>query len=116
MHDPTEGGVLGALWEMAEASGVGYTLRTEAVPVLAETRAICAALAAEPLELNSSGALLIACDDGAAMVGGLAEAGITAAVIGAVTDRERTLIGAHGPIPAEAVWRDELWRVLEPEA
>ena len=113
MHDPTEGGVLGALWELAEASGVGFVAREAAVPVRPETRALCAALDVDPLKLISSGALLIACPDGAAMVAALAAGGIPAAVIGEVTARERVLVRAGGAEPAGPVWRDELWRVLE---
>jgi hydrogenase maturation factor len=115
MHDPTEGGVLGALWELAEASGVGFVVHEAAVPVRAETRALCAALGVDPLKLISSGALLIACPDGAAMVAALAAAGIPAAVIGEVTERERILVRPGGAEPAGPVWRDELWRVLEGE-
>jgi len=113
MHDPTEGGVLGALWELAEASGVGYRLRRADVPVLPETRAICEALGADPLKLISSGALLIACEDGPAMVAALTAAGIPATVVGEIVASERVLIGPTGAQPAEPVWRDELWRLLD---
>jgi hydrogenase maturation factor len=81
--------------------------------VLPETRAICDALGADPLRLISSGALIIACPDGAAMAATLRGAGIEAAVIGEVTDRERLLLLPDGPRPAEPVWRDELWRILD---
>src|SRR3989337_1720618 len=60
MHDPTEGGLATALYEMAEASGLGVTVRAEAITVLPETQAICAAASLEPLGLLASGALLIA--------------------------------------------------------
>jgi hydrogenase expression/formation protein HypE len=117
MHDPTEGGVLGALWELAEASGLGYLVREADVPVLPETRAICAALGVDPLKLISSGALLIACPDGTAMVAGLAGAGIGATPIGTLRVGERTLERPDGTrVAAEPVWRDELWRVLDAQA
>ena len=61
LHDPTEGGILGALWEMAEASGYGFEVDASAVPILEETRQICAVFGADPLKLISSGAMLIAC-------------------------------------------------------
>jgi hydrogenase expression/formation protein HypE len=113
LHDPTEGGVLGALWELAEASDVGYDVEAAAVPILEETRQVCAAFGADPLRLISSGALLIACSDPERMVRGLGEHGITATRIGRVTERERTLVvdGQRqqvGPVP-----RDELWRILD---
>lgn len=33
MHDVTEGGIFGALWEMAEASGVGLEIDLKKIPV-----------------------------------------------------------------------------------
>jgi hydrogenase maturation factor len=113
MHDPTEGGVLGALWDLAEASQCGFELDAESVPVRLETRAVCAALGVDPLRLISSGALLIACPDGEAMAQGLDARSIPSAVIGRVTATERVVIREGERIPAEPVWRDELWRVLE---
>jgi hydrogenase maturation factor len=116
MHDPTEGGVVGALWEMAEASGCGFRVTASAIPVREATRAICAALAVDPLRLIASGALLIACADAATMVGGLHEHGIAATHIGEMTERKlnRILVQSDGHEEQIAVLdRDELYRVLE---
>lgn len=41
MHDVTEGGIFGALWEMAEASGVGLEIDTKKIPIRQETVEIC---------------------------------------------------------------------------
>ena len=60
MHDPTEGGVLNGLWELAEASGLGIEVSAGKIPVTPETREICSKLRLDPLKLMSSGALLIA--------------------------------------------------------
>ncbi len=38
MHDATEGGVLGALWEMADASGCGVEIDKKSIPVLGITQ------------------------------------------------------------------------------
>jgi hydrogenase expression/formation protein HypE len=113
MHDPTEGGVLGALWELAEASHRGFELEADAVPLRPETRAVCTALHVDPLRLISSGALLVACPDGEAMAEGLQTQSIAATVIGRVTTTERVVIQQGNRIAAEPVWRDELWRLLE---
>ena len=61
---------------MAEASGCGFRVYVGRIPVRPPTRAICDALGVDPLRLIASGALLIACPDGAAMVRGLLRAGI----------------------------------------
>jgi hydrogenase maturation factor len=116
MHDPTEGGVIGAAWEMAEASGCGFSVSAAAIPIRMPTREICAALAVDPLRLIASGALLIACQDGASMVRALGQSGIAAALIGTLTpaDRGRVLTHVDGRTEeVTSVDRDELYRVLE---
>jgi hydrogenase maturation factor len=116
MHDPTEGGVVGALWEMAEASGCGFAVTVDRIPVREPTRAICAALGVDPLRLIASGALLIACRDGPTLVDGLRERGVAAAQIGRMTAPEagRRLIHPDGrEEPITRLDRDELYRVLE---
>jgi hydrogenase maturation factor len=116
MHDPTEGGVVGAVWEMAEASGCGFRVDVAAITVREPTRVICAALAVDPLRLISSGALLVACRDGPAMVHGLREHNIAAAEIGVMTPLHsgRVLVHPSGrEEPIERLDRDELYRVLE---
>lgn len=60
LHDPTEGGVLNGLWEMAEASGLGVEVWADRIPVASETSKICSALRLDPLKLMSSGCLLAA--------------------------------------------------------
>jgi hydrogenase maturation factor len=116
MHDPTEGGVLGAVWEMAEASGCGFLLHASSIPVRPPTSEICAALGVDPLRLIASGALLIACRDGEAMIAGLASHCVAAAQIGALTptDEGRLLVHADGRTEVvDLVGRDELYRVIE---
>ncbi len=58
MHDPTEGGVVGGLVEMALASGKRFVVDADRIPVEMETRVICGAMSLDPLKLISSGALL----------------------------------------------------------
>ena len=82
MHDVTEGGVLGAAWEMAEAARCRVVIDRAAIPIHPATAEIAAALGLDPLRLLSSGAMLIACVDGDALVRGLRELGIPAAKIG----------------------------------
>jgi len=60
LHDPTEGGVLNGLWEMAEASGLGIEVWADRIPVAMETLEICSELHLDPLKLMSSGCLLVA--------------------------------------------------------
>ena len=60
LHDPTEGGVLNGLWELAEASGLGIEVWPDRIPLAAETSRICSELRLDPLKLMSSGCLLVA--------------------------------------------------------
>jgi hydrogenase maturation factor len=119
MHDPTEAGVIGALWEMAEASGCGFRVFADRIPLREPTRLICSALRVDPLRLIASGALLIACGDAAAMVDALAAIGVAAAYIGAMTSLQAGRVLVHPDGREELVTeltRDELYRVLEEQS
>ncbi len=113
MHDVTEGGVLGAVYEMAAASGIGVDLDGDRVPVLPETRAICEHLGADPLGLIGSGALLVATPEPARTVTAIQQAGVPVAAIGAFVSDGRRLRSSGGDQALVPPPRDELWRVLE---
>ena len=85
MHDVTEGGILGAAWEICYAAGLGLILDTDAIPVSEATYKIAHAAGVDSLRLLGSGSLLMGCSNGQAMVASLTKAGIPAAVIGHVT-------------------------------
>lgn len=61
MHDPTEGGVVTALWELADACGHGLEvdLFGDSAPWLPDSIALCRAFDLEPSAAIASGALLI---------------------------------------------------------
>lgn len=59
MHDITEGGVLGAVWEICVNSGIGCEINLENIPVLEVTRKICGHYGIDYLKLISSGSMLI---------------------------------------------------------
>jgi len=118
LHDPTEGGLINGLWEMAEAAGVGLKVDRASIPIPDETRQICGALGVDPLKLLGSGALLITAQPGEAekIMEALTKEGIKASVIGEVTplSEGRLLVdekGSHESI--EAVDQDEIYRILD---
>ena len=92
MHDITEGGVFGALWEMAAASQVGLTVDLKKVPLKQETVEICELFDLNPYQLISSGSMLIACDRGHDLAECLKKEGIHSAVIGKFTDNNDKVI------------------------
>lgn len=59
MHDPTEGGLLGAVYEMMIGQSVGITIDSHKIPLAPLTTSICSFLRIDPLRLISSGTLLI---------------------------------------------------------
>jgi len=117
MHDPTEGGLLGGVQEMALASGNGFVIYEENIPLREETVAICEALGIDPLRLISSGSLLISVSEERVdeLVSELRRGGIESSVIGRLTGREEgmKLVRSNGVVEdvSEPVM-DELWRVL----
>lgn len=86
MHDVTEGGIYGALWEVAEASGIGLEIDLKAIPIRQETVEICEYFELNPYYLISSGCMLMAADRGHDLARKLEASGIPAAVIGKATD------------------------------
>jgi len=62
MHDPTEGGILNGIHEMADAACLGVRVFEDKITVEPETAKICRFYEIDPLQLISSGALIIATD------------------------------------------------------
>lgn len=113
MHDVTEGGLFGALWEMAEASGVGLEIDLKKIPIRQETVEICEYFDVNPYGLISSGMMLMASADGNALVLALQEAGIPATVIGKATEgNDRVIIRDKERRFLEPPKTDELYKVL----
>lgn len=94
MHDITEGGVLGAVYEMAAASELGALVCYEDIPVSRLTAKVCSAAGIDPLRLISSGSMLIACSPSKkdVLVNELCKKGIPASCIGELTKDKKMLI------------------------
>lgn len=90
MHDITEGGVLGAVWEMCEIAGTGAEVWIERIPVAEVTKKICGYFDIDYLRLISSGSMMIMVhpDQKQQLEEELSKAGIPVACIGKITDRE----------------------------
>lgn len=114
MHDATEGGILGAVWEVAECSEKGVAVFADQIPILEETKAICREAGIDPLRLISSGTMIISAFDGEALVRKLEEAGIEAAVIGRITKEGKTMVRNGQEEPLEQPQSDELYRAVVP--
>lgn len=111
MHDVTEGGILGAAYEMAEAARCGVFIDASKIPVRRETSLLCEDLGIDPLRLISSGCLLIATPDPEAVTSVVA--GVECTTIGRFVSGPSTVIGRGTRNLLEAPAGDELWAAKE---
>ncbi len=113
MHDITEGGILGAVWEICEASGTGAEVYIENIPVRNVTEKICRHYSINPYKLISSGCMLVSTSDGKGLVCHLKKAGIEASIVGKLNQSgEKMAISAKGKEMISPPEADELYRVL----
>lgn len=90
MHDATEGGVIGGLFEVANASNVGMEIDESLIIYPDEVRMVCDAFALDPLEAIAEGSLLITAmgEYSDKIILNLKESGIKASVIGKVKSNQ----------------------------
>lgn len=105
MHDPTEGGVMGGLFEFCRMSGLGIDFEKGSIPVSPITLKVSHEIGFDPLHLISSGVLLAAVpgDMGDEAVCRLERKGIPAQIIGNVVAGKDNVMDTH----------EELWDVLK---
>lgn len=115
MHDITEGGILGAVYEVAKASGVGCILDESSLPFMSSTLKLASHFGLDRTRLISSGSMLFATDDPARLVAALARQGVSAAVVGTVTSKEEYLLKMEtgDVIPFDPPQRDEIYRIFK---
>ncbi|MCM1048274.1 MAG: AIR synthase family protein [Clostridiales bacterium] len=85
LHDVSQGGIFGALWEMAQGAGVGLEIDLKKLPIRQETIEICEFFDLNPYELLSGGSLLMTTDDGVGLSENLKRAGVPAVIVGKTT-------------------------------
>lgn len=113
MHDVTEGGIFGALWEFAESAGVGLEIDVKKLPIRQETIEVCELFDVNPYELISSGSMLMSAADGNGLVRALNDAGIPAVCVGKATEgNDRVLISGEERRFLEPPKADELYKVV----
>lgn len=113
MHDATEGGVLGAIFEMAAAAGLGFEINQNSIPIHEATKILAKNMDFDPLRLISSGTLLLASPQPQQVIDILGAHNIKAAPIGyfrrAIDKYLQQDNGRQQPVaPPES---DELWRI-----
>lgn len=111
MHDVTEGGILGACWEIAECSNVGIEIYLDKIPVLNETKKICNYFKINPYRLISSGCLLITTYNTEEIMYEFKHHKIKASIIGKIIDKEKVIITNNQKISLEEPDSDELYKI-----
>ena len=112
MHDITEGGILGALWEMSNGAGVGIEVDLRKIPIRQETVEICEFFKVNPYLIMSSGSMLIATADGARLVAKLKAAQIEATVIGRSNASNKRIVKKGDEVRyLDKPQADELYRI-----
>lgn len=110
MHDPTEGGVLAGLFEMASVSGLAFEVDRDKIVVNSDTEKICEAAGVDPLKVFGSGALIASVPEGEVQeaLDMVRNDGIKASVIGEARVSEEPKIRMDGEVVAETT-RDQLY-------
>jgi hydrogenase expression/formation protein HypE len=98
MHDATEGGVIAAMLELAEASNLALELNLTSLPISQETQEICRLFRIDPFTSLSEGTLIIASRPNKTekVMKSMSAAGIDARLVGRLTSNSRTHWG-KGP-------------------
>lgn len=113
MHDITEGGIFGALWELVNGAGLGLDVDMRKIPICQETVEICEHFGLNPYMIMSSGSMMIVTDDGHELVRKLELEGIHAVVVGRTTDSKDKVIRKGEDIRyLDKPQPDELYKAL----
>jgi len=98
MHDATECGVWGGLYEVAKASKVGMRIEKERIIILDEVEKICAKFGMDPYSSISEGTLIITCKEKKVgpLLKKLAQKKIPASVVGEVIPESKGIVLVEG--------------------
>jgi len=116
MHDATECGIWGGLYEIAQAAGVGMRVERDAIVVEEGVREICSLFGMEPYSSISEGTLLLTCrpHKAEAVVHVLADKGIRASIVGELIPKEKGMMlvekGRERPLEHPRV--DPFWKAF----
>lgn len=117
MHDITEGGILGAVWEMCQVSGLGAEVWLDKVPVTEITKKICSIFGIDHMRLISSGCMLMIVDENKKqeLEDKLSLENIKVTPIGRIVSKEKGIhmIRDGKPERIEPPESDELYKIID---
>lgn len=111
MHQIGDGGILAALWELAESADIGLSVDMRKIAVKQETIEVCEYFHLNPYQLTSTGAMLLVTDRGEELADALNRDQIATVLIGHTTgEKERVLLNKGEKRYLERPAQDELTR------
>lgn len=113
LHDVTEGGVYGAVAEMAAASGLGYLIEKDNFVISKEVADICNNLNMDPAGLISSGTMLMAAPEEIDLNKIFKNSGIEIFRIGKLLKNGEYILENDEKKAFEVPEEDELWKFIE---
>ena len=114
LHDATEGGVLGGVWEMATNSDLGAVINIDEIPILNETKKIAEHFDIDPYKLISSGVMLFITTKDKELIEALKKENIPANTIGYLTEeKEIYTIKNNKKELLEPPKQDELYKIIK---
>lgn len=116
MHDATECGIWGGLYEIAQAAGLGITIDREKIVVEDCVKEICSYFGIDPYASISEGTLIVTCrahkaDD---IIAALEKKDIKASIVGELTPADKGLVLIRNGKPEKLVHPvvDPFWRAF----
>lgn len=109
MHDVTEGGVLGAIYELAKASENGALIFNQKLPVNDLQREICSVFSLDPRFCIGAGAMIITCKKGVSeeVINRLEKENIPCVEVGQLTDEERGIKLSEDGVEEDLIYNEE---------
>lgn len=114
MHQIAGGGILAALWELAESSNVGMEVDLKKMTIKQETVEVCEYFHLNPYQLTSVGSVLLVTDRGEELVEMFSEEGVQASLLGrTTTENARVILGGEEKRFLDRPAPDELLQLYE---
>jgi len=108
MHDVTEGGILGAIYELVYASNKGAVIYKEEIPVGIAQQEVCNIFSLDPLYCIGAGSMIITCkeESATALICNLAKSGIDCTKVGVITKKEEGICIVHKNETSDLIYLD----------
>ena len=114
IYQITEGGILAALWDMAEAAEIGISVELKKMSICQETVEVCEYFQLNPYQLTSAGSVLIVTERGEELVEKYQEMGVCATVLGRTTKEQvKVILGGEEKRFLDKPVPDELFKIYK---